>query len=72
MNDRPTSLKRVLTATRLELALAGGVLAIVPIGAIAYGTEHLAPVLIVGVIALAYIALAVGSTLRAVRAKPRE
>ena len=72
MNDRPTSLKRVLTATRLELALAGGVLAIVPIGAIAYGTEHLAPVLIVGAIALTYIALAVSSTLSAVRAKPRE
>ena len=71
MNDRPALFKRSL-AQRLELALAGGMLAIVPLGAIARGTEHYAPALIVVGIALAYIALAVGSALNAVHATPRE
>ena len=66
MNDRPTFLNRILAARHLELALAGGVLAIVPIGAILHGTEHFASALIVGAFALAYIAPAVGSVLSAV------
>jgi hypothetical protein len=65
MNDRPALFERSL-AERLELALAGAMLAIVPLGAITRGTEHYAPALIVVGIALAYIALAVGSALSAV------
>jgi len=71
MNDRPTLFDRSL-AERLELALAGSMLAIVPLGAIARGTEQYAPAIIVVGIALAYIAVAVGSALNAVHTTPRE
>ena len=72
MNGRPTFFKRILADRRLELALAGGMLAIVLLGAIAHGTHHYAPALIVGGFALVYIALAVNSALRAVSATTRE
>ena len=71
MNDRPTLFDRSL-AERLELALAGSMLAIVSLGAIARGTEQYAPAIIVVGIALAYIAVAVGSGLNAVHTTPRE
>ena len=65
MRERLIFFKRILADRRFDLALAGVVLAIIPLGAIARGTEHYIPAFIVAILGLAYLALAVASEGRA-------
>jgi hypothetical protein len=68
VNQDASLLESLSADARLALALTGGTLAIVPAGALAYGTTHRAAALAVGGFGIAYVALAVASMLKAMQA----